>query len=108
MGYYTDYELQVVDENNNNVYEPIEVLLELNEDAKYALYNDGETKDRCKWYDAQPDVLEFSKKYPDLLFVLSGSGDENGDLWKYYAKNGKGYYQEAVIMFPEFDVEKMK
>jgi hypothetical protein len=61
--------------------------------------------DCCKWYDAQQDVIDFSKKYPKLLFKLRGEGSEFEDRWLLYAINGKYYAGSAkiIITYPKFD-----
>lgn len=63
--------------------------------------------DECKWYDHDDDMKNFSKKYPDVLFILSGEGEEPGDLWKTYYKNGKMQTAEAVITYEAFDEGKL-
>lgn len=42
-----------------------------NEEAGYAINEDGTNRDEAKWYDAHTHLHEFSKKYPDVVFVLS-------------------------------------
>jgi hypothetical protein len=65
-------------------------------------------EERVKWYDHRKDMIRVSKDYPDVLFTLSGEGEEPGDVWKEYYLGGR--YQEAkgVITFPEFDASKLK
>ena len=81
---------------------------EVNESAAYAIGQDGCPRVSCKWYEHQTDLALFSKKYPDLLFILRGEGEEPGDLWVFFAKNGKAYKDKAKIVFEEFDAKKLK
>jgi hypothetical protein len=106
MGYYTTFNLTVRHEKEAEI---IADLRATNEDAEYALDESGAAKDECKWYDCEADIIEFSKKYPDALFEMSGEGsDAGGDFWKLYAKNGKSFMAEGEIIYPEFNLEKLK
>jgi hypothetical protein len=40
---------------------------------------------------------------PDVLFTLSGEGEESGDIWRKYYKNGKCQTTAAVIQLDDFD-----
>jgi hypothetical protein len=62
------------------------------------LWSDG-----CKWYDHQKDMRSFSRKYPEVLFILSGEGEESGDMWRAYFKNGKMQFVKAKIVFDDFN-----
>lgn len=86
----------------------IEDFINNNDNAKYALEYDGSTRESCKWYDSHTELGEFSKKYPNWLFVLTGEGEESGDLWKKYYLNGKVQEAKAQIIFDEFDEKKLK
>lgn len=97
MGYYTSYTLKC------DNYEIISQLREENDHAKYALDNNGEPRDDCKWYEHEKDLRIFSKKHPDVLFILEGEGEETGDIWKEYYKNGKMQQVVAKIVFDSFN-----
>ena len=62
--------------------------------------------DSAKWYDWEKDMKELSSKYPHLLFELSGEGEEAGDMWKAWARNGKVVTVRARIVFDEPDIDK--
>jgi len=104
LGYYTRHELEVVEGDPDLTT----VLVEENEDASYALESDGSSSESCKWYEHRKHMREFSAKYPDALFKLSGEGEESGDIWVEYYRNGKMQNCQAEIVFPDFDEKLLK
>lgn len=98
MGYYTDFELEAS-------VEDIQVINDLLSDD-YAFDRDFLMHD-CKWYSHMEDMTKVSKRFPDILFTLTGRGENHGDLWIAYFRNGKGYKTFAQIVFPEFDKNKL-
>lgn len=105
MGYYTSYSLEVL--NVENELEIIDNLRKTSEYADHALDDEGNTEEPCKWYEHEEELIEFSKKYPDALFKLSGEGEEAGDIWQTYFKNGKKQNIKAKVTFEDFDENKM-
>lgn len=102
MGYYTEYSLEVQVSEEHDDIEIIGQLREENENAAYAINENGEYYQECKWYDHEKDLIEFSKKYPYALFTLSGVGEEQPDMWRMYFKNGKRQKAEAQISFTPY------
>lgn len=116
MGYYTQFELEIV-KGESGVKEEctacngtggvtkdlITLLCEKYEDLEYTIQS-GESS---KWYDHEEDMLKISKLYPDVVFKLSGEGEEPGDIWVKYFQNGKVQSDKAVIKLAEFDPEKL-
>lgn len=123
MGYQTNYSIDIFGEfeincghnfpNNANfcpecgkankpeyLNEKVEYLIE-----EHIGYNPFE--DICKWYDHDEDMKKFSKKYPGTVFVLSGEGEESGDIWKKYYRAGKVQACNAKITFDEYDESKL-
>lgn len=62
--------------------------------------------DTASWYDWKKDMVSLSKEYPNLLFWLEGEGEESGDIWKAWARNGKVVTSQARIVFDEPDLDK--
>ena len=102
MGYYTQYQL---------AWEPhdqeVEIFLEANEEAYYGITPEGESADEAKWYDHEKNMRALSKKFPHILFTLSGEGEEAGDVWKKYFKDGKMQATKAVIVLDDFNPTKL-
>lgn len=61
-----------------------------------------------KWYENEDDMKELSKAFPDIVFMLHGEGEEQGDLWLSYHKNGKVQRENAKITYGEFDESQLK
>lgn len=103
MGYYTTYNLSMVEGDEKLINE----FRNFSESAKYAINEWGDGEESCKWYDSNEELVKFSKLHPEAIFCLEGEGEENGDSWKLYVKDG--HYQEcrAKLVFPEFDKGKL-
>lgn len=103
MGYYTGYTLAIKNGSNDLIDE----LREDYEDAAYALMSNGDSEQSCKWYDHEKHIKAFSLNHPEALFILNGEGEESGDIWVKYFKNGKMQKCKAKITFDEFNFEKL-
>jgi hypothetical protein len=117
MGYDTAYKLDVKFGLGTDVVEvPASIKHRLlakltadNGEADYALLSaNGETNNRdARWYDHEKDMRKFSVHHPDFLFVLSGEGEESGDIWTLYAKAGKVRKEKAVLTVAPYDPDKL-
>jgi hypothetical protein len=83
-------------------------FLKFSEGADYCLCKDGSSNESGSWYDAEENLVEYSKKYPELIFDLYGEGEETLDAWHCYVQNGKSQKDRAVISFTGFNPEKLK
>lgn len=109
MGYYTRYEIEIESGELNSFeaemisrnFISLEKLVsrEIFGDDKYNPFDGGE----IKWYDNHEDMIEFSKKHPNAVFLLSGEGEEQGDIWKAYYKNGKGVKLVPELKWPVYN-----
>lgn len=121
MGYYTNYDLEVeeqivlkpvkgVDANGlpatifvKETYDVERFKRELADIAGYEhIFGDD-----VKWYGHEKDMRDYSRKYPEVVFKLKGKGEETGDLWVKYFKNGKMQSCKARIEYDPFDEKKM-
>lgn len=121
MGYYTRFTLTT----NNNKYKTSDIAYYMkkasHESEKYYpfeyelddyLFNESisdlEMKsDQCKWYEHHEEMVELSKHFPETVFCLYGDGEENGDTWYTYYKNGKSQHCPAKITYDEYDESKL-
>ncbi|MEI2465158.1 hypothetical protein [Niallia taxi] len=53
-------------------------------------------------------MREISKLYPGVIFKLHGEGEESGDVWYKYFKDGKMQDCPAKLAFDEYDENKLK
>ena len=97
MGYFTSYELRVSD---NAPIDVIEQFRKFSDDADYAIDDDGDTFDATKWYSWQDDLQKFSFLFPDVVFTMTGRGEETTDYWRAFARNGQVVKQKASFTFP--------
>jgi len=100
MGYYTYHTLHIVEGDDNETDYKEEI-------ADLSGYNNSLFEDTCKWYDHDKDMIKYSKKHPNVVFEIMGEGEEAGDLWYTYYKNGKMQFCKAVITYDEYDESKL-
>ncbi|AXH69627.1 hypothetical protein HWB79_gp185 [Streptomyces phage LukeCage] len=63
--------------------------------------------DTMKWYDWEDDMASLSRDWPNVLFALSGEGEEPGDLWKAWVRNGKVIKVEGRIVYDVPNLDKV-
>lgn len=130
MGYYTNYNMEVIDidkvgynsyqiakymlekQRKNDWYYPFRYSLNnfldgTNEESGTVFALDLEDDEESKWYDHEKEMIELSKKFPDVLFKLHGVGEESEDIWDEYFMNGKSQYCRAEFIIPPFDRNKL-
>jgi hypothetical protein len=121
MGYYTHYKLEWDKKSPAKMPCPhcgtldavsVSDLIKISVDTEKVTYG-GETtiaaclEESSKWYDHETDMRDFSKRFPDVLFTLNGEGEESGDVWVKYFKNGKMQSSKADIKLEKFDPKKL-
>ena len=101
MGYYTDFELNA--RNAEGIGSELEDAL--NEISGY-LIELGEISS-MKWYEHDKHMLQLSKLFPEVVFLLDGEGEETGDIWKAMYKNGKSKTVRAQILIPDISEDDL-
>lgn len=107
MGYQTSYQLEWTP-RDDAINQKIADYIAGNEDMSYALETDGSTSESRKWYDNEDDMRKMSREIQGILFTLSGEGEESGDIWKAYFRDGKMQLEKATITVAPFDESKLK
>ena len=96
MGYYTSYSLAI--EGEKKLVKQFEKdLLEKSGLASEVedLIHDGYVW--AKLYDISEWITELAPKYPELLIMLSGDGEDSDDLWEERWCAGEHELQQATI-----------
>ena len=110
MGYYTDYDLQARPISAEQ-YESIDAALLLMNDRFERCGYENNVGSWCdnddRWYGHDEDMIEFSKQFPDVMFVLYGHGENRGDEWRRYYQNGKTMLTPSYITYRPFIPECM-
>jgi hypothetical protein len=111
MGYYTYYTLEIMTADDLRSHDSsLEIIAKLRRDNEYArsaFDHEGRTNTETTWYDSQDEMKEFSKAFPDALFVLTGDGEGNDDRWCAYFRDGKMQFAPGRIDYDEFDENKL-
>ena len=116
MGYYTKFTMSVLDaKTKENI--PVELEKEIAEKINSQFFQDWINPENIKeseypldevfcyetykWYTCEEDMSEFSKSYPDLIFIIDGQGEEYEDLWQAVIRNGRYVKDYAEIHLPD-------
>lgn len=99
MGYYTDFEFGA---NRQEIVDKIHEVSGYGEPGESGEYGGA------KWYDWADHLKEVSLLFPDDLIEISGEGEESGDIWRAYFKNGKSVQIHAELTHPNFDESMLK
>lgn len=126
MGYYTYYRMDILDKDgtillniadgkslshvllDDDAYEPVVKI------ARHMMrkHNNGDdyygllSEESAKWYDHEKAIIELSKEFPDFVFMLSGDGEEQGDVWKKYFHNGYVEAHVPKMTWPGFNIRE--
>lgn len=102
MGYYSNFNLFIISDEEINIFEIVKDFRDTCEYAEYALDEYGTSTQDAKWHDYQSDLTDFSKKYPNCLFIMTKLGEDGNEL-KCYAQNNKTYEVGMVKYYPSFN-----
>ncbi len=107
MGYYTQFDIKVKEGEVD-----IQSLQDtINEISNYSFDTDGNeiwSNGSYKWYDYAHDMEKVSKLFPDIVIQVDGNGEEFGDIWRTFWKNGKYQQAERVVTVEDYDENKLK
>lgn len=61
----------------------------------------------CKYRDWERVVTELSKQHPDLIFIVTGHGQDNNDHWIAWVTAGLSQYEKMRLTHNPFDVKNL-
>lgn len=101
-------EIIKLNKKNNDLFYPLMdgVTDYIGEETQYAMTL--ESNEPTKWYDHDQEMLLLSGKFPDVVFKLHGEGEEHGDFWDAYYKDGKMCRYALPRKLPPFDPNDLK
>jgi len=102
MGYYSDYDLELV--GSGPIYDKLKeeahnIELAYRHSLEDVLRNGLH---EVKWYQHEEDLNTISKNWPNVMFVLNCQG-EDGEMWRVYSKNGVSQTVKARVTYDEPD-----
>ena len=98
MSYITYFNFELIEPDNHELAEQIqrEITAEAFEmavdklDPWNSVFDDG-----MKWYEWHSDCLAVSRRHPEALFLITGDGEESGDVWACFFRNGRSEEHRA-------------
>jgi len=102
MWYYTTFSLVVEKLDWSKVDDQIDHVSTINNEHDWCLYDNG------KWYEWESTMRNYSRLYPDLLFIVFWDWEESDDIWKAYINNWCMQYCKWEITYDEFDFNLLK
>jgi hypothetical protein len=105
MGYRSYWSLEVDDPNDMVIIAEFRRVCDYAEGALE--FNGSCSGESFSWYDSEKDLKSFSSLHPNVLFTLSGEG-EDGERWRTYAKDGKSFTANGRIVYEEFSEDKLE
>ncbi len=110
MGYYTKFDL-TIHEGVVNLQEVKTALDGIMGNSASNFILDADLifgDDTMTWYKHDEDCATLSLKFPGVVFKLHGDGEESGDQWNSYYKDGLCQICRIVPAYPDYDPKKLK
>ena len=108
MGYYTIFKLSAKDsEITDDMKKELSTINSYYFDNLNLIDELVEGWFEAKWYDYVDNMKMLSLKFPTIVFILEGSGEESSDMWVAYFMNGKVQHEKAKITYDYFNPNKL-
>lgn len=101
MGYCTTFTL-TSDSRGDEINKYLNSLAEDGPDYNLAMLDDWGDNNwgmNAKWYNYDEDMCRLSAEFPDVLFTLTGEGEETTDMWRDWYKSGSRYAHWVADIF---------
>lgn len=119
MSYFTSYNITVCQTNpethemlplpalmRSNIFVPQDVIKEIeNEMPGLAFDGINEFNGFCKYRDWERTITELSKQHPDLMFIITGHGEDENDHWIAWVTAGLSQYETMRLTHNDFDIK---
>ena len=100
---------QIKQSSKRHMWNIVEAMVLPLPNSGYILVDIFENSTSWDWRTDEPEMLQFSKRFPDVLFIMNCESSEDGfGIWRDYYKNCKKQHCEANITFDEFDESKLE
>lgn len=109
MGYYSSFEIYAVPPATPTDYsfDERDFREKFHAITDYELNSDF-TITHVKWYSHNEHMIMLSKFWPDHIFEVYRIGEDEGDMYKNYYRDGLVQSERAEIQFLPFDESKLK
>ena len=109
MGYYTNHDITLIKKEgttDEQVKACEKAIRKIAVDVSEDFDSDPETPlcFKAKWYDRQADLEDVSYRNPGIIIQVDCEG-EDGELWRERYLNGDAEMHDAIITYPEFDIQ---
>lgn len=98
MGYYTYFSLSYhgspEDEDALQNFEPGKEFNSL--EVIKSLIDEFDDHD-WKWYEWESDMKTLASKFPNVLFIFNGDGEESDDIWEFRIKGNICEYHQVEM-----------
>lgn len=102
-------DVQIKQSSKRHMWNIVEEMEKPLPGSGYMLVNIFENSTSWIWGKEAEEMKQFSKKFPDVLFIMNCESSEDGiAIWRDYYKNGKQQHCEAKITFDDFDEAELK
>lgn len=115
MGYYTEFRLEILNKNMDNIYDIEDKNLPAIKVAFNQIFNESLTDDydafskifsknpqwKWKWYYHEDDMKSLAHQFPDYYFTLCGEGENREDVWIEQYHGDEFYRDMAEIIEPK-------
>lgn len=112
IGYQTTHTLTIKEGFTEEIATRLDKLLE-ERDCYYVFeerdIDTYEPADGYKWYEHKQDMMSISSQLgDDVLLLLEGEGESNGDVWKEYYRGGKFARYIPRVVWEEFKEDDLR
>ena len=84
MGYQTTYTLESTSDDNVDLHKQA-----IADASTFFAHSRKWPEESCSWYLHEDEMRDYSRDHPGVTFVLDGDGEEPGDIWRKWFRDGE-------------------